>query len=529
MRQALIVLGAAVLVAGCDGPQGRPEGPELRDEGVGAAPVRGCVDFDLDFDGAVGFGDYTIMAANFGQTVDGVLFDFAFFTGLSSWYGQDCPAPHPTVSGGCYARGDLDGDGALTQHDLGILQAVADRDSPRAEVLAVADFNGTNVVGDGDADAMAQALARGGAPLQCVAKGTDEEIASGLVHIDWERILDANYDDRAVRGWLKAGGKRVNFMGAQSLQTQCRQPDAGTALTFTAPASMASNEEATIEIVVDDGLTIAGVSECPGQSEVADGGKRARCTASLCELLSSAPRFEVLSTMWNYREGLYGWYLPQGYVQPSCVDGGVASPEICCIGLWDDLGDSVQCSQLGAVDCTKESSCYWDAFGGCYNLTEEAIAELLPSDCDATHITQFDAGGCSTYPSWIESCDDLRVHYFGHGMGSAALTNMAYNVCEAADSCSTAHVKDWGCETFWDVGMAQRRAQDLAQRLEDAGRGDVSIRVVGNQRVSYGARECLNITEGLLRMTQSPITFWVHDGECQTCNPYDDEWMGVPF
>lgn len=508
---------ALLSISACDPAQGRPVGPTTRTDDSLPTAVRSCAEFDLDGDGIVAFADQLAVSAAYGETVDGVTYDFAFFLGLSGWFGSECPTPTVSDAAGCLVRGDLDGDDQLTANDLDILTRVAQLGSPHADVLAVSDYDGSGVVGDADADAMAQALAGETPPTRvCVTPPQDGATTEGGVAlIAWSRIADANYDDRAVHGWLVGGGKRVRALGKQTLDTQCAQPDADTALSYQRPVNMQPSELATLEIQVDEGLTIVSVDQCPGQSEVVDGGNKARCTAPICALTASTPSFEVLSTGVNYDED---WLVPDGYILPDCTNADLPAPQQCCIALWDHAGSSVDCAPKGLWDCTAEPSCFWEADATCANLTEDGVQRLLPSGCDVTHVAQLDDFDCGGLPSWLDECADIDLHYFGHGMGATSLTNLAYTVCRGADSCTNASLRDWGCETFSDLEHARARAELLADRLEAEGKSNIRVEVTGNTDVAVGARECVDLNQAMLRLTQTPVTFWVHDGDCDQCD-----------
>ena len=224
----------------------------------------------------------------------------------------------------------------------------------------------------------------------------------------------------------------------------------------------------------------------------------------------------MLSDGWNLDPD---WTAPDGYVEPDCTLGNAAPPNHCCIGVWDHVGSAVECEHLGIGECNAEPSCYWDAIGICGNLTEQVVDDLLPWGCDQTWIVPYEQFGCGGLPAWIQDCNTISTHYLGHGLGAARLTDLAYQVCRAADSCTTATVRDWGCETFYDFEHAQERAQELAAQLVEAGQGDITVEVVGNRRVSAALDGCVAATPAVLRLSQSPTTFWVKDGVCSCEEP----------
>ncbi len=513
------LLLSTLATTACDGPERRPVGEIDRDEASAPSPVRGCLDYDLDGDGDVGFGDHLLLSQNFGNTVDGVVYDFEMFLGLSGWFGVQCPAPRENSSDGCLLRGDLDGSGTVDADDLALMERVSAMGSPRGVVLAVADVNGSERVGDGDVEALQELLEiEGGPPPVCLAppnpSSNDGEI--GSVYIAWGRILDADYDDRSVRGWLTMGGKRVWAMGKQTLETQCRQPDSDSGFAYETPPGVQLSEMATVELAVDEGLVIDSVEDCDGTVAIAENGRGASCTASLCALVATTPKFTVLSEQWNLDTD---WHAPDGYVEPDCTLGNAAPPTHCCIGVWDYIGSTVECEHLGIGECNAEPSCYWDAVGTCGNLSEQVVDDLLPWGCDLTAIVQYDQFSCGGLPAWIQDCNTISTHYLGHGLGAARLTDLAYHVCRAADSCTTATVRDWGCETFYDFEHAQDRAEELAAQLAEAGQGDITVEVVGNRRVSAFLNGCVAATPLALRLSQSPTTFWVKNGVCSCEEP----------
>lgn len=86
--------------------------------------------------------------------------------------------------------------------------------------------------------------------IQC-----DDGLDNYGINIDWGRVADADYDRRAVFGWVyaKEHPAERKWMGSQDLRTQCRQPDSWTWLGFELPWDMDPEEILVLELMTSNG------------------------------------------------------------------------------------------------------------------------------------------------------------------------------------------------------------------------------------------------------------------------------------